>query len=148
MEPPAPPPLPPTFVGWRLPDDERRRLLTRFPPLYDTVVADHVTFTAPRGTTLPAVLHARIVGVANDGQGVQALVVEINDTTHRPDGSTYHMTWSLDSMLGRQAHESNDVIRERGWRPLQGPAVRLVPTRPDVPPPTPPPNGRSSGVAR
>jgi hypothetical protein len=54
-----------------------------------------------------------VVGVADDGAGVQALVVEIGGTTRRPDGSTYHVTWSLGP--GRDAVESNDVIRERGW---------------------------------
>lgn len=42
----------------------------------------------------------------------QALVVEISGTTRRPDGSTYHITWSLADR--REAVESNDVLR-RGW---------------------------------
>src|SRR5919107_332704 len=54
-----------------------------------------------------------VVGVADDGAGVQALVVEIGGTTRRPDGSTYHVTWSLGP--GRRAVESNDVIRACGW---------------------------------
>ena len=54
-----------------------------------------------------------VVGVADDGAGVQALVVEIGGTTRRPDGSTYYITWSLGP--GRRAVESNDVIRQRGW---------------------------------
>ena len=53
------------------------------------------------------------MGVADDGAGVQALVVEIGGTTRRPDGATYHIAWSL--APGREAVESNDVIRERGW---------------------------------
>jgi hypothetical protein len=53
------------------------------------------------------------VGVADDGAGVQALVVEIGGTARRPDGSTYHITWSL--RPGRRPVESNDVIREHGW---------------------------------
>ncbi len=52
------------------------------------------------------------MGVADDGAGVQALVVEIGATTRRPDGSTYRVTWSL--AAGSEAAESNDVIRERG----------------------------------
>ena len=53
------------------------------------------------------------VGVADDGAGVQALVVEIGGTTRLPDGSTRHVTPSLAD--GREAVEGNDVIRERGW---------------------------------
>jgi hypothetical protein len=64
-----------------------------------------------------------VVGVADDGAGVQALVVEIGGTTRRPDGSAYHITWSL--ARGRRAAESNDVIRERGVPIRRGPRVRL-----------------------
>jgi hypothetical protein len=125
----APPPeLPPTFVGWLLPPADRSELLELFPPAYDLVVADHVTSSAPEGTAMPDIRSARIVGIADDGKGVQALVVEINGTTDRPDGSTYHLTWSLDSATGRDAHESNDVIRKHGWRPVDVLPVRLDPT--------------------
>jgi hypothetical protein len=56
----------------------------------------------------------------DDGAGVhatrlaceQALMVEIGGANCRPDGSTYHVTWSLAN--GREAVESNDVLR-RGW---------------------------------
>ena len=54
-----------------------------------------------------------MVGVADDGAGVQALVVEIGGTTRRADGSTYHVAWSL--ARGRRPDECGGVIRERGW---------------------------------
>jgi hypothetical protein len=44
---------------------------------------------------------------------VQAMVVEIGGSSRRPDGGTYHITWSLAE--GRKARESNDVIRDKGW---------------------------------
>jgi hypothetical protein len=62
---------------------------------------------------LPRETEGFVVGVADDGVGVQALVVEIGGTLRRPDGSTYHITWSLGR--GRRAVESNDVIRDCGW---------------------------------
>jgi hypothetical protein len=40
-------------------------------------------------------------------------VVEIGGGTRRPDGSAFHIAWSLSA--GRKAAESNGVIRERGW---------------------------------
>ena len=56
------------------------------------------------------------------------MVVTVDGTTNRPDGSTYHITWSLSS--GRKARESNDVIRERGWSPIDPPVpVKLEPAR-------------------
>jgi hypothetical protein len=44
-------------------------------------------------------------------------VVSIGGTTDRPDGSTYHITWSLSP--GREARESNDVIAKLGWKALE-----------------------------
>ena len=107
-------------LGWRLDPDQREALLERFPPHYDRIVADHVTLAAKvrAGAPLPAETAGYIVGRADDGDGVEAMVVEIAGTTDRPDGSTYHLTWSLDRAKGRRAVESNDVIRDRGWQPL------------------------------
>ena len=120
-----------TVTGWKLPRDERSALLDRFPPRYDTVVADHVTLRvgATAGTPLPRRPEtARIVGRADDGQGLECLVVELDGTTDRPDGSTYHITWSLGP--GRRAVESNDVLRDRGWEHLPAPIdVTLEPAR-------------------
>lgn len=75
---------------------------------------------------LPGDTEGVVVGVADDGAGVQALVVGIGGTTRRPDGSTHHVTWSL--VLGREAVESNDAIRERGWTATpQRHRIRLEP---------------------
>ena len=54
-----------------------------------------------------------MVGRADDGHGLECLVVEIDGATHRPDGSTYHITWSLGP--GRRARESNELLRDKGW---------------------------------
>ncbi len=103
------------IAGWLLHPADRDRLLTAFPPTYSKVVAHHVTLRAgvKKDFPLPTQTEGWVVGFADDGDGVQALVVEIGSTTRRPDGSTYHITWSLAD--GRRAVESNDVIRERGW---------------------------------
>jgi hypothetical protein len=52
-------------------------------------------------------------GAADGGAGVQAFVAEIGGSTRRPDGSDYHVAWSLAAC--REVVESDDVIRERGW---------------------------------
>jgi hypothetical protein len=109
-------------TGWKLPrDGERERLLERFPPKYERAVADHVTLQsgASDDTPLPREVTAEIVGRADDGESLECLVVAIDGTTDRPDGSTYHITWSLGP--GRRAKESNDVLRERGWEHLDRP---------------------------
>jgi hypothetical protein len=123
------------YTGWLLHPADRERLLKRFPPRYPVVVAHHVTLKfGERAAGVPieapveplAETVGEIVGEAEDGLGVQALVVRIGGTTARPDGSTYHITWSLAE--GREARESNAVIARRGWTTLAEPvAVRLQP---------------------
>ena len=117
-------------VGWKLTPQCRAALLERHPPRYARAVADHVTFKPAPGapeTVPPAVGSARIVGRADDGAGVEAMVVELDGATDRPDGSTWHVTWSLAD--GRSARESNDVIAERGWKPGEPEALEIHPAR-------------------
>lgn len=122
--------MPRRITGWKIERKERERLLSLFPPRYPRVVADHVTlpFGTDARTPLPTARSAEIVGEADDGEGVQALVVRIAGTTARGDGSRFHITWSLAS--GRHAKESNDVIADSGWRPIEpSPEIALVPAR-------------------
>ncbi|WP_114954616.1 hypothetical protein [Sphingosinicella terrae] len=119
-----------TVIGWRLDEEQRRELLQQFPPRFRQAVADHVTLktNAGRRAPLPEAVTGEIVGCADDGEGVEAMVVAIDGSTDRPGGGTYHITWSLEP--GREAKESNDVIARRGWREFDLPMpVRLVPVR-------------------
>lgn len=119
-----------TVIGWKLDREQRKELLLQFPPKFAEVVADHVTLSArvARSSELPEETLGEIVGRAEDGEGVEAFVVSINGTTDRPDGSTYHITWSLEK--GRRAKESNDVIRQYGWEPIELPVpIMLQPAR-------------------
>ena len=113
------------YTGWLVDPAERDALLARFPPRYATVVAHHVTQKFGDETALPpAQTLGDIVGEADDGSGVQALIVAISGSLARPDGATYHITWSL--AQGREARESNDAIR-RGWTRFAAPTrVRLI----------------------
>ena len=120
---------PGTVIGWRLAEDDRARLLDEFKPKYSKTVAHHVTLkTDAPSDPLPPDVRAQIVGRTDDGEGVQAMVVAIDGTTDRPDGSTYHITWSLSE--GRRARESNDVLKERGWDEFDHPIpIQLEPGR-------------------
>ncbi len=118
-------------VGWLLDEAEREVLLRRFPPVYADVVAHHVTLqaNAPKGVPLPGETAGEIVGEADDGRGVQALVVRVGGTTDRPGGGTYHITWSLDRSGGRKPVHSNDVIRSQGWTECAPVPISLKPAR-------------------
>jgi hypothetical protein len=117
-------------TGWKLDRASRKELLQQFPPRYQSVVADHVTLRsgASPHAPLPDETHGEVVGRGDDGRGVEALVVAIGGTTDRPDGSTYHVTWSL--APGREAKESNEILAGGHWERLDLPMpVRLLPAR-------------------
>ena len=118
-------------LGWKLDREQRAELLRQFPPRYARAIADHVTLQPQAGPGAPLpdpVPDAAIVGRADDGKGVEAMVVRLTGTTGRPDGSTWHITWSL--RPGRRAKESSDVIAAFGWTPFEDPVpLRLTPAR-------------------
>ncbi|MBC7985831.1 MAG: hypothetical protein H7X93_04050 [Sphingomonadaceae bacterium] len=119
-------------TGWKLADADRQKLLARFAPLFPDRIADHVTLDSEAGpdAPLPEETRADVVGEVDDGAGLEALVVAIGGTTDRPDGSTYHITWSLDRAAGREAVESNEVIARLGWRSIAEPiAIEIIPAR-------------------
>jgi hypothetical protein len=119
-----------SVIGWKLDREQRKELLQQFPPRYGEVDADHVTLRtgAAEDAPLPEETEGEIVGRADDGKGVEAMVVAIGGTTDRPDGSIYHITWSLGP--GRKAQESNDVLASRQWRAFDLPMpVVLEPDR-------------------
>lgn len=120
---------PGSVIGWKLDHGERDALLGRFPPRYSEAIADHVTLaTDAESRPLPPPSRAEILGRADDGEGVEAMVVAFDGSTDRPDGSTFHITWSL--APGRRARESNDVIRDHGWTRFDKPIpVTLAPAR-------------------
>jgi len=120
---------PGSVIGWTLDESDRAELLKQHPPRYAKVVAHHVTLaTDAEDRDLPPPVRAAIVGRADDGQGVEAMVVSIDGETKRTDGSTFHITWSLGD--GRRARESNDVLKECGWSEYDQPiAIAVSPAR-------------------
>lgn len=93
------------------------------------MIADHVTFASSvePERALPTMISGEIIGRVDDGAGIEAMIVRIGDTTDRPDGSTWHITWSLDRQAGPRAVESNDIIARLPWTPIEPMTVTLVP---------------------
>lgn len=117
------------FTGWRLSEAERTRLLALFPPRYPDVVAHHVTerFGVPETALPPAAASLLVTHVADDGKGVQALVVAVNGQSKRADGRTYHVTWSLDRSSGAKPMHSNRVIEAGQFEPVEPVLFRAEP---------------------
>lgn len=122
---------PGSVIGWKLDRAQREELLERFPARYRNVIADHVTLqTNAEARPLPDPVHAAIVGHADDDDSLEAMVVAIDGKTGRPDGSVFHISWSLDKAKGRAARESNDLLRSRDWEAYDEVIpIELVPAR-------------------
>jgi hypothetical protein len=121
---------PGSVIGWKLDRKQRDELLKQFPPRYPNAIADHVTLqTNAEADPLPGPVEGAIVGHADDGDSLEAMVVTIDGKTGRPDGSVFHITWSLDMAKGRQARESNDLLKQRDWQALDLIPVKLEPAR-------------------
>lgn len=120
-----------SVIGWKLGREQRDLLLRQFPPRYPNVIADHVTLKADAlQVPLPDPVSSAVVGHADDGDSLECLVVDLDGTTDRPDGSTFHITWSLDRAKGREARESNDILKDHGWKKLdEAIPIALKPAR-------------------
>ncbi len=117
------------YTGWELDEKDRAKLLRVFAPAYPDVIAHHVTYKNPVDpqTKPPQAVDAAVVGIADDGSKVQALVVEIDGTTERLDGLIYHITWSIDRGAGAKPVHSNFVIANTGFKPVERTPVSLTP---------------------
>jgi hypothetical protein len=117
-------------VGWELPEHERTKLLEIFKPSYPDVIAHHVTFKfgVKQGYPLPTETHGEVIGVADDGDRVQALVVTVDGNIYNADNRIMHITWSLDKAKGARAHMSNQVIGDGNFTRLEHKIpIQLVP---------------------
>jgi hypothetical protein len=101
----------------------RSALAEVFPPKFPEFIGHHITykFGVSSDQPLPEASTLRVVGYACDEAGIEALVVEVDGTTVRPDGKTFHITWSLDREAGFKPVKSNDLIAQQGYEKIPSP---------------------------
>ena len=117
-------------VGWILDEAQRAELLVRFPPRYARVIAHHVTLWGHRkDAAVPSPRSIALVGHADNGRDLECYVASVDGETTRPDGNTYHVTWSLDPDTGVQPKDSNRLLEDGNWTAFPEPVPLL--TRPD-----------------
>lgn len=106
------------YTAYVLDAKSRRELSKHFPPKYPETVGHHVTmkFGVSKDAPKPRPAKLEVVGYVDDGEGLEALVVAVNGKVNRPDGSLYHITWSLDRSLGRKPVHSNALV-QAGYDP-------------------------------
>lgn len=112
------------YSGFRVPEGTFSRLTANHGIKFDHVYGHHVThqFGKLTDTELNAVVE--VIGYVSD-ESLETFVVTVNGSTKRPDGSVYHMTWSLDRKAGRKPVDSNKLIKEKGWTALDQPYVKF-----------------------
>ena len=91
----------------------RNHLKSIFPPKYPDFIGHHITLKFgldKKELAAPLPDRVSVVGYVDDGEGLEALLVALNGDIDRPDGSRYHITWSLDRSLGRKPVHSNNII--------------------------------------
>ncbi len=98
-----------------LTDKSRAKLLALFPPAYKDVIAHHVTvkFGIKDNEPEPDMPETiQVTGIADDGEKIQGLRVEVNGSSTRGDGQTFHITWSLDRDKGAKPVDTNSIMHK------------------------------------
>ena len=101
----------PTYTGWLLNHGEALGVfLLEQPPVFPVIKMHHVTHEYG-GDTAPTPSQICVVGYARDDR-CECYVVEVQGTTVRPDGRTYHVT--ISHVPGARASDSNELLK-KGW---------------------------------
>lgn len=113
------------YNGWLLSEDDREKLLAIFVPKFPEVIAHHVTLSFGKDF-IPDPVTAQIVGYACNPDGVECFVVTLDGTSERPNGGTFHITWSIDRAAGFKPVHSNNLLIE-GFEKIEPIDIMLTP---------------------
>ncbi|ASV44311.1 hypothetical protein PBI_SCTP2_296 [Salicola phage SCTP-2] len=108
------------YTYYKLNDSTVKKLKKLFPPQYSKFIGHHVTWKfgdVSEDDIPPNNAKIELVGYADSEDGLEALVVSVNGKTERPDGSVYHVTWSLDPAKYSPV-DSNELLQKQGWKSL------------------------------
>ena len=116
------------YTAYVLDNASREQLLAKFPPKYPKEVAHHITveYPAPENAVAPPAAKVNVVGYVDSGDGLEALVVSVNGKSERPDGKTYHITWSLDPTK-YSPKDSNELIQKKKFTLVRALPVQTTP---------------------
>ena len=103
-----------TYSAYKLSKKSREKLLEKFPPKYENIIAHHITVKFP-SDVMPHPAKIQVVGHAAK-DGVEAAVVSVNGKTTRSDGKVYHITISLEN--GKKPVQSNNLLMS-GWKAIE-----------------------------
>lgn len=112
-------------ICYELDQESKMMLMAKFPPKYPDIRYDHVTISmGGLGAKIPKPAQkVEVVGIADDGNGIEALIVRVNDTPMRQDGRAWHITASFDSSKNAPAAfdifaKSPAARKEKAYKPV------------------------------
>ncbi|MBU6453743.1 MAG: hypothetical protein KGS72_18330 [Cyanobacteria bacterium REEB67] len=125
------------YIAFNLTENSRKDLLTRINPRFSEVYCEHIThiYGVSKETDSSRISElmpvkpktVRAYAYSTDALGVEALLIEIDGVTLRPDGKPYHLTISLAE--GRRQMDSNTVIEQYGSKSLAEPIeLEVIPS--------------------
>lgn len=116
------------YTAYVLDGKSRRKLAKQFPPVNPEFVGHHVTskFGVSPSTPIPQPADVQVVGHAEE-DGLEAFVVSVNGKVERPDGSLYHVTWSIDRSKGKKPKDSNALVQKGYSHISPGFPIRTTP---------------------
>lgn len=101
-------------ICYEIDKPSRNMLMHRFPPKYPEIRYDHITIEmGGLNAQIPAPAESvEVVGIADDGNGLEALIVRVNGSPTRKDGKAWHITASFDP--SKNAPAAFDVFAKPG----------------------------------
>lgn len=108
------------YSGWLLKDSSVTQLKNIFDVRHPDFIGHHVTYMFGKDSTLPNEADIEVIGHCVTDK-VEAFVVTVDGSMVRPDGSIYHLTWSLDKSKGAKPVDSNKAIEQSGFKHLDVP---------------------------
>ncbi len=101
-------------ICYEIDKDSKAMLMEKFPPKYPEAKYDHITICmGGLGAQKPEPAEKiEVVGTADDGNGIEVLIVKVNDTALRKDGKPWHVTGSYDP--SKNAPAAFDVFAKPG----------------------------------
>jgi hypothetical protein len=100
-----------SIVAYNLDTCDLQKLRARFPPKYIEIVQPHCTAYLGKQvpTDMPKHAKGRVYARVDDFEGVEVLLISVEEQERRPDGNLFHITWSLTA--DRKPRESNYIIK-------------------------------------
>lgn len=102
------------YSGWLLSENSVKKLKNLFVPIHPDFIGHHITYMFGKNSEIPPDATIYVVGQCITDK-VQCFVVEVNGSIVRPDGSFYHITWTIDRAGGAKPVDSNKAIENNGF---------------------------------